>query len=644
MGLAYRYGNISDRGDAIILRKEVHLGMFTTNPVLLTTLMAQVGSGELQLPDFQRSWVWDDDRIRRLLVSVLRQFPIGAILLLTEGDQLRFSKRPIEGVICDEDALPDEYLLDGQQRLTSLYQALKFEGAVGTRVRSRVVKRFYFVDIRAALAGDYTNMVRSVDESKKMPASTDRGVLLDLSQFETQYEHQLMPTESLLGVGYMDWMNRYNMHWVGNSERIKEGSQFGEDFLIPLNTYQLPVITLKNSVPREAVCAVFEEVNTAGVTLNVFELLTAMFAADDFGLREDWERRELEMQRHDVLKHVSAVRFLQGVCLMATFERARKGSRGDAPEGVGCDRRDILELTKDEYDSWANRVQGGFIQAAEFLGQLRIFSHRDVPYAAQLVSLAAIFTHMGKDLRAKGPLDLLRNWYWCGVFGEDYGSSTETRLVQDLLQVPGYLRTGATPEMLELARFEPQRLISLRSRNSAAYKGVHALQLSNGCVDWSSGTDIDFATYIGKNINIHHIFPRAWCENHSTEHLGTEIPAWVYNSAINKAPISGETNQAIGASAPSDYLVRLRQANPDVDAHLDLSCIKPEYLETNDFIGFFVARGVALTKMIYGAMGKPAPECEETFREVLRRVNLVRETDEYDDSIPDEPDIVPTID
>ena len=618
--------------------------MFKTNDVPLKTLMDKVHDGKIQLPDFQRGWVWDDERIRKLFTSVLRRFPIGAVMQLEAGDCVKFSSRVIEGApepdVDDPEHDPLEaYLLDGQQRLTSLYQALKFEEPVNTKVKNREDRRSYFINIRAAVDGNATEMVKSISRS-------NRNVELDLSDADAQFKHGLIPTESLLGGNGFKWVLRYTNYWnyQGDSDRSDLGNKFSDEVLDPLTEYQIPVIELGRTVPREAVCAVFEDVNTGGISLTAFELLTAMFAASGFVLREDWDRRASEMQAHAVLKHVSAVRFLQAVCLMATLERERKAGRGNHPEGVGCDRRDILELTKDEYESWADRVLDGFVQAAEFLGQMRIFSNRDVPYAAQLVSLAAIFTDMGEDLRAKKLRDRLRNWYWCGVFGEDYGSSTETRLVQDLLQVPGYLRTGATPEMLELARFEPQRLISLRSRNSAAYKGVHALQLSNGCVDWSSGTDIDFATYIGKNINIHHIFPSAWCENHSMENLGTDIPAWVYNSAINKAPISGETNQAIGASAPSDYLNRLRQANPDVDAHLGLSCIEPKHLETNDFIEFFVARGVALTKMIYEAMGKPVPDCEETFREVLRRENLVRETDEYDDSIPDEPDVVPSVD
>ena len=90
---------------------------FTTNPILLKNLLAQVGQGALQLPDFQRGWVWDDDRIKGLIASISKGFPIGAVMTLAANGHVAFSARPIEGA--EETAAgrtPTNYLLDGQQR------------------------------------------------------------------------------------------------------------------------------------------------------------------------------------------------------------------------------------------------------------------------------------------------------------------------------------------------------------------------------------------------------------------------------------------------------------------------------------------------------------------------------------------------
>ena len=129
--------------------------MFQTYPALLGNILAQVEKGDIQLPDFQRGWVWDDDRIKGLLISICRGFPIGAVMTLSAGGEIRLKARPIEGV--DESAAgsPSTYLLDGQQRLTSLYQALRYSGPVDTHDnRNKRIKRWYYIDLKAATEPD----------------------------------------------------------------------------------------------------------------------------------------------------------------------------------------------------------------------------------------------------------------------------------------------------------------------------------------------------------------------------------------------------------------------------------------------------------------------------------------------------------
>src|ERR1700716_2931878 len=96
---------------------------FKTNPISLEELLRDCGNGKLQLPDFQRSWVWDEERIRSLIVSISRAFPIGALMTLETGGPVNFKPRPVEGAPPQvRQAHPHSLLLDGQQRMTSLYQ------------------------------------------------------------------------------------------------------------------------------------------------------------------------------------------------------------------------------------------------------------------------------------------------------------------------------------------------------------------------------------------------------------------------------------------------------------------------------------------------------------------------------------------
>src|SRR5438128_9836323 len=96
---------------------------FQTNPIDLYKLLDDCQRGIVQLPDFQRSWVWDEDRIKSLIASVSRAFPVGALMTLHTGGPVNFKSRTIEGAPeASKHTLPDGLLLDGQQRMTSLYQ------------------------------------------------------------------------------------------------------------------------------------------------------------------------------------------------------------------------------------------------------------------------------------------------------------------------------------------------------------------------------------------------------------------------------------------------------------------------------------------------------------------------------------------
>src|SRR6478735_2441120 len=95
---------------------------FQTNPIDLHRLLDECHRGVIQLPDFQRSWVWDEDRIKSLIASISRAFPVGALMTMETGGDVEFKPRPIEGVKLADGTQPQALLLDGQQRLTSLYQ------------------------------------------------------------------------------------------------------------------------------------------------------------------------------------------------------------------------------------------------------------------------------------------------------------------------------------------------------------------------------------------------------------------------------------------------------------------------------------------------------------------------------------------
>lgn len=214
---------------------------------------------------------------------------------------------------------------------------------------------------------------------------------------------------------------------------------------------------------------------------------------------------------------------------------------------------------------------------------------------------------MGHAADLIGPRAKLVRWFWCGILGELYGGAIETRFVRDLEQVPVWA-TGdadaATPNTVNDATFVESRLHSLRTRNAAAYKGIYALLLGNEARDWMEDRALDKVQYVNLAVDIHHIFPQKWCNEHGIDDEHRE-------SIINKTAISATTNRTIGGAAPSSYLAVIeKKAQIDgarldelVDAHL----VPASFLRADDFDEYFAGRRERLCHLVEQAMGKTVP-------------------------------------
>lgn len=593
--------------------------IFDSTKESLRGLLQDVRSGKLQLPDFQRGWVWDDYGIRSLLASVSQSFPIGAVMLLQAGGEVRFRPRPLEGIDpmgwLDE---PDRLILDGQQRLTSLFQACMLDRPVETlNEQQRKIRRWYYIDMAKALdpAVDREEAILSVPEDRTITRDFGREIVLDLSTPEREYEQLIFPVNRIFD--FNDWEAGFYEHWNFESERVRFFMRFRSEIAEVFKEYALPVISLRKETSKEAVCLVFEKVNTGGKKLDAFELLTAIYAADDFNLRDDWlgnprEKREGRIQRlarFNVLKNTASTDFLQAIALLHTQDVrddaiARGVTNPKELPPISCQRKAILNLPRSAYLRYADQVEEGFIRAARFLTLQKIFWFKDVPYQTQLVPLAAILARLGDRWEEHGVRDRLARWFWCGVFGELYGSATETRFAKDFVEVPAWLDGGPEPTTVVEATFTPDRLKTLRSRLSAAYKGINALLKRVGGLDLRSGQPIEYSTFWEENVDIHHIFPRAWCEKHGIDRSD-------YDSVINKTPLSARTNRIISGRAPSAYLRALEGdagLTPErMDELLATHAISAEFLRADDYHGFIRDRSERLLKRIEGAMGKSIP-------------------------------------
>ena len=222
-----------------------------------------------------------------------------------------------------------------------------------------------------------------------------------------------------------------------------------------------------------------------------------------------------------------------------------------------------------------------------------------------MIPLAAILADIGGKWDSEFYRTKIERWYWNGVFGELYGSAVESRIARDFVEVPAWISGGDLPTTIRDANFSPDRLKTMRMRLSAAYKGVNALLMQVGALDFKSGQSFELTNFFGENVDIHHIFPKAWCNAQGIK------PA-VYDSIINKTPLAFRTNRIIGGDAPSIYLAKLEKGSTEVpsipkdkiDKNLVSHLIDPRLLRSDDFTGFMEDRQVRLLELIEQATGK----------------------------------------
>lgn len=581
----------------------------------LGDVLRDIHSGKIQLPDFQRGWVWDEDHIRSLIASLSLSYPVGAIMLLeTGGDGVKFQPRTIAGVELPEPVEPDYLILDGQQRMTSLYLALRSGKPVETKTdKGKKILRHFYLDISDCLDDsiDRLDAVRGLPPERKVTSDFGRKVELDLSTTELEYQNGFFPLDVLFDQErYNTWRRGYQKKYRNDESRLDQFDNFESSVLKRFNDYRIPSIELLKDTPKEAVCQVFEKVNTGGVTLTVFELVTAIFATDSFNLREDWNARRKRLHKHSPLKSVDSTNFLTACTLLASYKRSRESGAG-----ISCKKKDVLKLTLADFKEVANSIEAGLVKAARLLAREKVFDDANLPYSTQLIPLSAICAFLESRFEEDTVRQKLSRWFWCGVFGELYGGANESRYAFDVPEVLKWIDGGEDPRTIRDANFDPVRLLSLQTRNSAAYKGLYALLMKSGSLDFLNADPVEVTNYFDLAIDIHHIFPSSYCQKQSYSR-----DKW--NSVVNKTPLSARTNRMIGGRAPSEYIAALEGGNHKVKPErvnelLSSHRITPTLMRNDDFDAFIRDRSRQLLDLIGAAMGKSITgrDSEEVIKE-----------------------------
>lgn len=526
-----------------------------TNPRALKDLLAEIHNRSTALPDFQRDFVWEPGATQELIVSIANNYPAGSILRVRDAKRV-FAAREFEGAPALDGAKHTFLVLDGQQRLTSLYQA--FYG---------VGEHRYFLGLGKLRDGaDFEEAIFHVRATTKWAKARE--------DFGVQAKELLLPLSVLKGGagGFGQW-GRKVARQLADKERIALEDALDvieEKWIHAIDDYHFPVVTLSDKTEPDALCTIFETLNRTGVKLSVFELLTARFWPQSINLRALWDKA---LADHPVIGdfEVDPYYVLQGISLAS-----RK-----APS---CKRGDVLNLAASDITEWWDRVVLGLATGLEILrDDCKVMLPKWVPYQTMLPPLAAVLARSGnpKTAEAGARREKLKRWFWCAVFGQVYESAPNSKSAKDVTELLPWIAGGAAPESVETFRFDPRALRDVTPRQRSIYRGVINLILGGGARDFHTQAVITGKLMADEGIDDHHVFPAAYLERR-----GIAL-ARARDCVLNRTLIDRTTNQMISDRAPSDYLAEIRRtpgfpfeavlASHGLPAGADSALLKDDY-------------------------------------------------------------------
>jgi hypothetical protein len=499
-----------------------------TNPRALKDLLGEIHNRSTVLPDFQRDFVWEPGATQELIVSIANNYPAGSILRVRDAKRV-FACREFEGAPKLNGQMHTFLVLDGQQRLTSLYQA--FYG---------VGEHRYYLDLNALMAGsDFEDAIFY------MRATTKWAKLRE--NFDLQAAELILPLSVLKGGagGFLQWLLQVT-NPMDKDERTKmldALTQINEQWIKTIDDYLFPVVTLSAETEPDALCTIFETLNRTGVKLSVFELLTARFWPQNIKLRELWEQA---CETHPIISdfEVDPYYVLQGIALASRTTPS-------------CKRNDVLNLTGADVQQWWPKVIAGLADGLRILrDDCGVALPKWLPYQTMFAPLAAVLAKVGmpNTVQAGVRREKLKRWFWCSVFSQTYESSPNSQSAKDVAALTDWLEGGATlPETITVFRFDPKALRDVTPRQRSIYRGTICLILTNEARDFHTQSKITGKLINDEGIDDHHVFPASYLEKRKGIAVSRQR-----DCVLNRTLIDRTTNQMISDRAPSDYMATIR--------------------------------------------------------------------------------------
>jgi len=533
-------------------------------------LFYEIDSGQIKLPMFQREFVWDKEQFAKLIDSILKGFPIGTFIFWKTKDELR-SYKEIGNHKLPETPKGDyaQYILDGQQRITSLYAIRK--GLRITKDGKPVDYRDIFIDL------DYD------------PEANERIVVT-----EKEGERKYISVHLVLNSQLTDLMEEFPG---------KETLKLIEAYKGKLTSYDFSTITIKD-YPIETACEVFARINTGGKELTVFEIMVAKTydEAKGFDLAEQYEiLRDGSDDEKNCLTASKFETLPPAIIMQCVTAIALQDVRS----------KTILKIPREDFISHWEPMKSSLFEAIDFLRARGIVVSQLLPYRSLMIPLTYFFHKTGNKKPTNAQTQYLEQFfYWVGVT-ERYSATTEYKIGEDLHKMEAIIK-GEQPIYPERELSVSAEVIASTwfSASRAYCKAILCLlaHQTPKSFDNNSTVLLDNSNLkIASSRNYHHFFPKKHIEN-ANKQQGT---SWEPNLIANITLIDGYSNKhLIGKKPPSDYIGKFVQSNSKLDDTLNTHLIADKEafgVLTDDYVLFIQRRAEAIAAGLNEKLMTPMP-------------------------------------
>ena len=499
--------------------------------VKLNQIIQNCEKGNWVLPNFQRYYTWKKNNVKEFLESIFNDYYVGALLFwesTTQDPQLDII--PIKGVnIKKEDMRPSLIILDGQQRLTSIYYAIKAPGF--SLEGSRGPLYFYVNFVNLLLKNDSGEIIEILNRK--------------LDKLES-YKRLLFPIFQL--EKYSDWVDDMEDYMLSiqsnNSDKIRQIRRIIDKKLRHIiDGYEIPYISLPESIDLSQITDIFEKINTMGKKLDSFDLLIARLSKYDIELKKLWEeaiKRYPNLLRYHKELNKMPIYILQAISLSYNKTSA-------------CSREDILNIYQNIFEQSGLSFDEIWYEMIEYINDalLKLENLRDgfgvkdenkLPFSPTIPILAALLKEIDLRENKLSCYKKLNIWYWSSIFSNAYSGAVDSQLTLDYKEMRDWFSNGKIPKTVENARkiIDMLNLKTIHSRGSAIYKGIMSILALKSSKDINTGRVLE---------NVHdndrdHLFPKSRFASENN-----------INSVLNMTWMSAETNRKIKRfEKPSQYL------------------------------------------------------------------------------------------